>query len=87
MADGSNWEALGHTLASTLDAGILQGDLNQAMMILGNDENYLGSTWQAVKEEEDAEIEVVIAPVISAEERAAELLEAARVQYDAWKAT
>ena len=57
------------------------------MMILGNDENYLGSTWQAVKEEEDAEIEVVIAPVISAEERAAELLEAARVQYDAWKAT
>ena len=56
-------------------------------MILGNDENYLGSTWQAVKEEEDAEIAVVIAPVISAEERAAELLEAARAQYDAWKAT
>ena len=56
------------------------------MMILGNDENYLGSTWQAVKEEEDAEIDVAIEPVISAAERQAELLEEARAHYDAWKA-
>ena len=38
------------------------------MIILGTDENYLGSTWEAVKEEGDAEIAEVIDPVLEAQE-------------------
>ena len=56
------------------------------MIILGTDENYLGSTWEAVKEEGDAEIAVCINPVIEAQERQAELLVQARADYDAWRA-
>ena len=56
------------------------------MIILGTDENYLGSTWEAVKEEGDAEIAVCISPVIEAQERQAELLAQARADYDEWRA-
>ena len=52
---------------------------------LGTDENYLRSTWEAVKEEGDAEIAVCISPVIEAQERQAELLAQARADYDAWR--
>ena len=43
--------------------------MNQAMIILGTDENYLGSTWEAVKEEGDVEIENCLDPVWEAQER------------------
>ena len=56
------------------------------MIILGTDENYLGSTWEAVKEEGDAQIAEVIDPVLDAAETQAELLAQARADYDAWRA-
>ena len=55
------------------------------MIILGTDENYLGSTWEAVKEEGDAQITEVIDPVLDAAETQAELLAQARADYDAWR--
>ena len=48
MGDDSNWEALGYTLVSTIDTGLLQGNWGGAIEILGNAENYLGSTWEAI---------------------------------------
>ena len=48
MGDDSNWEALGYTLVSTIDTGLLQGNWGGAIEILGNSENYLGSTWEWV---------------------------------------
>ena len=96
MGDDSNWEALGYTLVSTIDTGLLQGNWGGAIEILGNSENYLGSTWEWVngpgadiviglpdQEEWIDEVEDIEA---EAARRKAQLLAEARANYDTWRA-
>ena len=59
------------------------------MNILGNSENYIGSTPGAIHDAEQEETQPVVDIVdeaAEAEERRQALLDDAREQYDAWRA-